>query len=112
ARTTNPQVKEVANQMIADHEANLNQIKQVAAAKNISIPTSPTEDALEASKKWNDVNADKFDKDYISSLVKHHKDQISDFESKMNSINDVDIKNYISNSLTKLRQHYDKVVTL
>ncbi|WP_126973790.1 DUF4142 domain-containing protein [Gynurincola endophyticus] len=112
SRSNNAQVKEIANAIVTDHEANLAQLKQVATAKGVSIPTSPTEDALEESKKWNEVKADKFDKDFISKLAKDHKDDIQDLESKLNSTTDPDVRDYITNTLTKLRTHYDKIAAL
>lgn len=111
-RATNPKVKELANEIITEHQANLEQIKQIAAAKSISVPTSPTQDALDASKKWNDKKVENFDKDFVSDLAKRHKDHIDDLESKLNKINDVDIQNYIQNTIAKLRTHYDKIVSV
>ncbi len=111
-RAVNAEVKEVAKKIISEHESNLATLKQLAAAKSISIPATAPQEATDYMNKLNDTKAENFDKEYVDDLVNRHKNHINELEQQWESINDADIKDYISNSLSKLREHYDALVAL
>lgn len=100
-------VKELGKMMETAHRKSLNDLTALARSKNISIPTSPTEDAQKAYKNLNDKSGDDFDQAYADRMVSEHKDAIEDYEDASNDANDTDIKNWATSSLSGLRTHLD-----
>jgi putative membrane protein len=107
-----PKVKEFAQRMVKDHSKANEELKTLAAQKNITIPATPGEkhqkhiDNLKAKK-----GAD-FDKDYISMMVDDHKEDIEHFEKEAKDGKDPAIKTFASSILPILKQHLQMAQTI
>lgn len=98
-------VKRFADRMVADHTRLDDQMKSLAATKNIDLPTSVSIKD-EASYKMLEVRgADSFDKAYIQDMIKDHRDDIAAFRKEADSGSDPDIKAWASQALPILREH-------
>jgi putative membrane protein len=107
---TTAHVKELGKMMVTAHTKSQNDLTALAKTKMITIPTSPTENAQEAYKKFNEKSGIDFDKAYADQMVSKHKDAIATFEKASNNSNDADIKNWATASLTDLRKHLDQSI--
>lgn len=103
-------VKELGKMMVDMHTKSLNDLTALAKSKNVTIPTSPTDDALDAYQKLNEKSVNDFDKAYADMMVSEHNDAIDTFEKASTDCNDTDIKNWASTSLPELRQHLDHAI--
>ncbi len=100
-------VKDLGKMMIADHTKAGDELKGVAAKKNISLPSTLGEDH---QKKYDDLAKKKgadFDKAYTEMMVDGHKDTIDSFEKEADKGNDPDLKSWAANTLPGLKHHLE-----
>lgn len=107
-KATSPQVKQFAQKMVNDHSAANTKLKQIAQAKNITLPDSLPEDHKDHLKDLREKSGNEFDKEYMSMMVDEHKDDVDKFESASNDLDDPDLKAFASETLPKLRQHREE----
>lgn len=100
-------VKELGKMMVEMHTKSQNDLATLANNKFVSIPTSPTDDAMKSYGKLNEKSGADFDKAYADMMVDKHKDAIKTFEKASSDCEDMDIKNWATTSLPDLRAHLD-----
>lgn len=110
-RGITPQVKELGKTMETEHSKSLSDLQSLAAKKQITIPTTLTDDGMSSQKKLADVKGSDFDKEYVDMMVKGHKDAISKFEKISTDGYDSDIRNWAASMLPVFRQHLDEFIT-
>jgi putative membrane protein len=102
-----PEVKKFAQMMVDEHTKANDELKTVAAQKNITLPAAMGE---KCQKKYNDLAEKKgkdFDKDYISLMVSDHKDVVDEFEKEAEKGNDPELKAWAGEKLPTLRHHLE-----
>jgi putative membrane protein len=72
-KAVTPSVKTVAAQMVESHNKANNELKNLAAKKNISVPSSLTEKQQKKLDKLSKCDGKKFDKKYTKCMKKMHK---------------------------------------
>jgi putative membrane protein len=107
AKTTDTEVKKVSQMMITDHTKALNELKELASKKGITIPTTLTDDGKDAYNKLSDKKESDFNEEYCDMMVKGHKKAIDKFENASKNAEDSDIKSWATASLPTLRVHLD-----
>lgn len=100
-------VKNFAAMLERDHSAANDQVKTLAAQRNVSLPAAPSEDKQKMYTDMEKMSGKAFDKDYISMMVKAHHDGIALFEDTKSNASDVDVKNFADKTLPTLRKHLD-----
>jgi putative membrane protein len=98
-------VKTFGAQMVKDHSKDKEELKQMAAAKNITVPAETGEDF---QKHINEIESKKgieFDKAYMSFMVGDHKDDISEFTKEAKDGKDADIKAFATKGIPVLQHH-------
>jgi putative membrane protein len=106
-KSTDPEVKKVGQMMIADHTKSLNELKELASKKGITIPTTLTEDGQDEYNKLSDKKESDFNEDYCDKMVKGHKRAIDKFENASKNAEDTEIKSWATATLPTLRIHLD-----
>lgn len=106
-RGTMDHVKELGKMMEDEHTKSLVDLTTLAKTKNISIPTSQTENGKDAYKKISDKSGNDFGKEYSSMMVNGHRRAIELFEKASADCTDPDIKAWAAASLPALRTHLD-----
>ncbi|HUZ59305.1 MAG TPA: DUF4142 domain-containing protein [Hanamia sp.] len=102
-------IKDFGKMMVHDHSKINEQLKDLAAKKNVDLPTSVSDHQQKDIDKLNNESGKEFDKDYVSMMIKDHKDDIDAFKKAEDKISDSDYKNFISNSLPTLQKHLDAI---
>lgn len=98
-------VKDLGKMMETEHSKALDELKALAASKNVSIPTGPTEDSQETLRKFQEKKAGEFDRDYADKMVEGHQDAISKFERAATDATDADVREWATKMLPSLRLH-------
>jgi putative membrane protein len=111
-KATDPGVKQFAQQMVKDHSAALTQLQQVAQAKNITLPDGLPSDAEDLKRKLRGDRGQKADKDYISGMVEDHQKDVKEFQDAAQNAHDLEVRQWASNLVPKLREHLQKAETL
>jgi putative membrane protein len=107
SRTSNADVKALAEMMKTDHSAANTELSALVKQKNISVPD--TMDS-EHSKKYYELaekTGSDFDKEYVDMMVKGHKDVIDFFEKEEKDGTNPDVKGWASAKLPTLRHHLE-----
>jgi putative membrane protein len=98
-------VRKFADDMIKDHSAANEELKNLAASKNISLPTTTTGEQQKDLEKMREKEGEGFDYDYIDYMVKDHKKDIELFEKEAEKGNDPDLRSWAAGKLPTLRHH-------
>jgi putative membrane protein len=100
-------VKQLGTMMNDAHSKCLAGLTALANNKSITIPTSATNNALDAYKNLNNKSGADFDLAYCDMMVSGHKDAIVMFEKAASESNDADIRQWATETLPELRKHLD-----
>lgn len=109
---TADQVKQFAQMMVTDHGKANEEVKALAAQKNIAIPSTPGEKHQKHITDVQGKTGADFDREYMSMMVDHHEEDIRKFEHASENASDPDIKAFAGKTLPVLRQHLEKAKTI
>lgn len=107
-RAQSQQVKDYAQMIANDHQQANQELQNLAQQKNINVPQTMKEDHREKMENLRDKSGSEFDKEYMDLMVEQHENDIDKFESKQDEVQDQELKNWVDNTLTTLRQHKDQ----
>jgi putative membrane protein len=102
-----PKVKEFGQQMVTDHSKANDELKALAASKNITIPTTPGEEHQKHIDELKNKKGADFDKAYMSMMVDDHEEDVKKFDNEANKGNDAEIKSFASRTVPTLRHHLE-----
>ena len=104
-KAQNADVKKFAERMVADHSKANDQLKPIAAAKNVALPDAPDKKHRKEMDKLAKLDGEKFDREYMKHAVSDHKKDVKEFEKEAKKGKDNDVKNFASNTLPTLEEH-------
>lgn len=105
SNATHPRVKEMGQMVASDHEKANAELKDLAARKNIALPTALSD---EKRDKYNDLaekTGNDFDRDFVDTMVDSHEKSIDKYEDIAENGNDQDIRNWASGKIPTLQAH-------
>jgi putative membrane protein len=104
-------VKSFGRRMVKDHTKMGDEMKGVASAEGITLPSSPTIMEQAEIKKLKGLSGDDFDQEYIKTMVKDHESDLNDFKKEAQDGKSAKVKDaanqgapIISEHLTMIRQ--------
>jgi putative membrane protein len=106
-KATTQRVKDFGAMMVRDHSKANDQLHALATAKNISVPSSVSEDKMKMINNLREKNGMDFDREYIDHMVSDHKDDIDMFEKMADKGKDDGLRSFASTTLATLRAHLD-----
>lgn len=98
-------VKELGKLLETQHTESSNKLKDLAAKKQISIPTTITEKGQEKYDKLSKKDDKDFDKAFIEEVSDLHKDAIDKFEKAGKDAEDEEIRAFANAQLPILNEH-------
>ncbi|MHA4806711.1 DUF4142 domain-containing protein [Flavitalea flava] len=98
-------VKEYGAMMEKDHTAAGDKLKAVASSKNITLPTTISQEAQKDIDDLQKKSGKDFDKAYIDMMIDGHKKTISKFEDESKNGSDADIRAFADSTLHTLKMH-------
>jgi len=104
-KATTPDVKQFAQQMVTDHTKSNDELKALAAQKNITLPTTLGKDH---QKVYDEVLAEKgaeLDKKYVSAMLADHQEDIKEYQEAVTKASDATLKTYAQKNLPVLQMH-------
>lgn len=109
AKAINADVKAFANMMITDHGKANEELKGIAATKNITLPDSVNADSKSAIEDLSNKSGADFDKAYVDKMVSDHKSTVDMFESASKNLKDPDLKAFVDKTLPVIKGHLDHI---
>ncbi|MEJ7623608.1 MAG: DUF4142 domain-containing protein [Pyrinomonadaceae bacterium] len=106
-KSKNAEIKKFAQMMVSDHTKAGEELKTLAAKKNVTLPND-----LGSHKDDNDdlkeATAD-FDKMYVDTMVADHEDTVAAFQAQADKSTDADVKAFAAKTLPTLKSHLEMV---
>ena len=104
-KATSQDVKDFAAMMVKDHGAADDKLKTIADSKSIALPNGASIGDIAIKAKLNVLSGETFDKSYIKSQLKAHREAIALFRQEASSGQDPDAKAFAAATLPTLREH-------
>ena len=98
-------VKKFGQKMVDDHSKANDQLKQVASAKGVTLPTDTDKSSQHEYDKLSKMSGAQFDREYMDHMVSDHKKDVSEFQKEAKSGKDADVKQFASSTLPVLQEH-------
>ena len=106
-RAANSQVKEFGSRMQKDHAKANEELKKIAAKKNIKIPAELEAKHKSAMDKLTKSKGDEFDREYMSLMVDDHKDDVEKFQRQADKGKDPELKKFAQDHVPILKKHLE-----
>lgn len=102
---TDKSVKDFGAMLAKDHSKANDELKSLATSKNIALPATVGQDMTDNMNDLMKKKGKDFDKDYMNTMVKDHKDDIDMFQKAADNSKDSEIKAFASKTLPTLQRH-------
>ncbi|WP_457320558.1 DUF4142 domain-containing protein [Roseateles sp. P5_E11] len=113
SKAKNADVKSFADSMITDHTKVADELKALAASKNVTLPDGPSVKQKAEIKLIDAGDNDKFDERYAKTFgVKAHQNTIKLFQDAAQNAKDPEIKAWAERTLPGLRHHLEMAQAL
>lgn len=112
-KASDPQVKQLAAKMMEQHQQANNELKQIADARGVTLPTQlPSKE----QRKIDDLakqSGQKFDEEFLKTAGrKDHQQDIKDFEKARRDTKDPQLQAWIDKTLPALHTHLTEAQSL
>lgn len=114
-KSSNEEVRRFAQMMIDDHTRTSEELKALAASKNVTLPTAMSGKQQSMVSKMNAAAAGmEFDREYMKAQVKAHEDAVKLFQKQANDNDeeDADAKAFAAKHLPALQGHLTMARTM
>jgi putative membrane protein len=109
-KSQNAEVKAFAQQMVDDHSKGLDEVKSVAQAKGVTLPSEPDAKHKAMAKKLDAMSGEKFDMAYLEMAgVKSHKEAHALVVKTQANAKDADVKGLAAKLQPTIDQHMGHV---
>ena len=112
SKASNPRVKTFGAMMVKDHTAAGDELKVIAAQKNIVTAQVLEGDHLKDVEELKKESGKNFDKKYIKMMLSAHRKDIRRFEDMAKDDEDAALKAFASKTLPKLKMHLDSAKSI
>ncbi|HEX8041098.1 MAG TPA: DUF4142 domain-containing protein [Chryseosolibacter sp.] len=104
-RSRTPEIRKLAERIIADHSASLNKLKTLAQARSFAVPVEENDGSKKMLEKISHSSANEFDEQWCAQLIGMHDESIGKFQERLNDTADRELKAYIGDILPLLKDH-------
>ena len=87
-------VKQFGKRMVEDHGKDLQELKQLANQKNVTLPDSPNHEQTREADKLEQLSGKAFDREYVKYEAMDHKKDVKDQGKEMKGATDPDLKKF------------------
>jgi putative membrane protein len=104
-KASNASLKELAQRVVDDHTKANDQLKALAAGKQVALPAAPDANAQKESKKLDALDGGAFDKAWSKAMVDAHKKAVKLFTAEGKATKDQDMRKFAQTTLPMLQTH-------
>lgn len=112
SKSTNDEVKSYAQKMIDDHTMAGDELKTLAASKNVSLPMEADSKHMSMNTKLQGMSGSSFDMEYIKAMVKDHEATVALLQKESSSGKDAEAKAFAAKLLPTVQGHLDMARTM
>ena len=111
-RSSDQQVKDIAQHLSEDHMKANSQLTNLASRKGILNQVGLTETQINQLSQLDKLTGTDFDREYLSQQLAAHADAVTLFQSAASAASDRDIRDWASATLPTMQTHLDMVKSL
>ncbi|BAU55831.1 DUF4142 domain-containing protein [Mucilaginibacter gotjawali] len=100
-----PDVKNLAINMVAAHKAINSRISAIAASANFLLPAALNADHQKSLRDLGKLTGADFDKKYINTIVSGHENAVSDYKDAYKNLSEGDTRTFAGETLPKIEDH-------
>ena len=104
-KATSQQVKAFGQRMVQDHGKANEQLKRLAAAKNVQLPTELDRKHRNDLARLVRLSESEFDREYMQHMVRDHRKDVADFRKAAKDLKDGEVKQFAAITLPTLEEH-------
>lgn len=105
-RATNEQVKSFASMIVSDHTGTSGELKSMASAKGVTLPTELSGKHKATLEKLQKAQGAEFDRLYAQQIaVQAHRDAVTLYTNTAKNAKDPEVKGFAQKTLPALKQH-------
>lgn len=108
-RTQNPEIREFALRMAADHSKANDELRPIAASKSVTLPKDLGATEKSLSDKLSKLSGAEFDKEYVKAMVEDHEKDVNAFQKQAQEGTDPEVKAFAAKTLPTLQQHFQTI---
>jgi len=105
-------VKEFGQMMVKDHSAAGDQLKKIAASKNINVTDSLSSDSKKHIADLQKKKGKEFDKAYMKMMVEGHEKVLKQFEDEQSKGADAELKAFAAQTVPTIKGHLDSAKSI
>jgi putative membrane protein len=106
-KSTDPKVKQFAQQMITDHTQANQKLLALAQQKGVTPPTELSARHQTEMSKLQGLDGPKFDRMYLKGQVRDHQEAVALFQKEASDGKDPQLQQFAQQTLPILQQHLD-----
>jgi putative membrane protein len=105
SKASDDKVKAFAQRMATDHGKANDELKKLAASKQIEVPAALDSKHQATHERLARLSGSAFDRAYVSDMLADHKKDVAEFMHQSTSAADPDVKAFATNTLPTLQEH-------
>ena len=105
-------VKDFGKQMVTEHGKDVQELKGLAAQKQVQLPQSMNEDQRKGAEKHSKLPGKAVDREYVKYEVEDRRENIKDQKEQMTKMADPDLKHFAGKGLETVTGHKQKIDAL
>lgn len=109
---TSPKVKDFATMMVKDHGKANEELKSIAMAKGLVLPTELDADHLAVQKELETKTGVEFEKAYIKAMVDGHQKTLALMEDGSTNLSDAELKAFAGKTAPVVKHHLDMITKM
>ncbi len=106
-KSSDAQVKQLAQKIIDDHTKAGNELKDLAAKHNITLPADVNEAQKKAADDLSKLSGKDFDKKYVDVQIDDHEKAVALFQGEADKGKESDAKAFAQKTLPALKSHLE-----
>jgi putative membrane protein len=99
SKSSDPKVKQLAQQLIDNQNKTNDQLKSLAQAKQVTLPTNMTSDVQKQNKQLQGKSGSAFDEAWSKAIVSDHQKTVKTFTQEGKDAKDADVKKFAHDTL-------------
>jgi putative membrane protein len=105
SKAQNPQVKQFGQKMADDHGQMLKDLQALASKKGVKLPDQLGMKEQADMVKLKALSGERFDKSYMSDMVKDHEKDVRETQEIADKAQDADFKAAVQKANAKIKEH-------
>ena len=107
SKSTNEDVKKLAQMMVDDHTKSSEELKPIAASKGVTLPTEMDSKHKSMMEKMSAMSGADFDREYVKTMVKDHEKAVALYQKQADGGKDAEAKAFAVKTLPVVQGHLD-----